>query len=265
VTLQPPTGLELPAESFILTARGFVEPPASGAEVNLDVADGSERLQLLEPFVAIADDELQSLPLLLKARGKCTTDHISPAGVWLKYRGHLQNISDNSYTGATNAFTDEQGHGTNVFTGETGVAFPELAKDYRGRGTGWVAIGDVNYGEGSSREHAAMCPRWLGARVVIAKGFARIAETNLKKQGVLALTFEDPADWEKVAAEDRLSFGGVDTLAPGSTVTMTATHADGSSDTIRLAHSYSELQVDWFRAGSALNYLRLQGQEAALV
>ncbi len=257
--LVPPTGLELPAERFMISARGFVPPPADGGQLDLDVADGSERLQLLEPFVAIADAELQDLPLLLKVRGKCTTDHISPAGVWLKYRGHLENISDNSYTGATNAFTGEQGHGTNVFTGDTGVGFPALAKDYRARGTGWVAIGDVNYGEGSSREHAAMSPRWLGARVVIAKSFARIAESNLKKQGVLALTFENPADWEKVAADDRLSFDGVAALAPGSTVSMTARHADGSTDTIPLGHSYSELQVEWFRAGSALNYLRLQG------
>jgi len=264
VKLSPPTGKDLPDNGLQTSLEGYVDPPAIGTDVDLAIAPDSERLQLLEPFVAITPEQLQDLPVLLKVKGKCTTDHISAAGPWLRYRGHLQNISDNAYIGATNAYTGEVGKGTNVLTGESGVALPELGKAYRAAGLGWAVIGDANYGEGSSREHAAMSPRWLGARVVVVRSFARIAETNLKKQGALPLVFKDPAAWELIREDDRLSFGGVDMLAPGCTVTVTVQHSDGSSDTFECAHSFSDLQVKWFRAGSALNYLREQNKEAAL-
>ena len=256
--LSPPTGDELPADGFVQSGQGFVAPPPSGSGVDLDVAASSERLQLLEPFAAPSPAQFVDLPVLLKVKGKCTTDHISAAGPWLKYRGHLENISSNMYIGATNAFTGEIGTGKNVLTGETGVAYPDVARHYRSQGTGWVAIGDVNYGEGSSREHAAMSPRFLGARAVIARSFARIAETNLKKQGVLPLVFDDPAAWDLIQEDDRLSLQGLDELGPGSQIVVSVAHADGSTDRFTANHSMSPLQVEWFRAGSALNYLRQQ-------
>ncbi len=260
--LAPPTGRPLPQRGMASSFAGFVAPPGRrGAPAPLAVREGSERLQLLEPFAPITAAQLRDLPVLLKVKGKCTTDHISPAGKWLKYRGHLAHISDNCYTGATNAFTGEIGTARNVLTGQAGVALPALAKAYRAAGKGWVVIGDGNYGEGSSREHAAMSPRWLGGRAVIARSFARIAETNLKKQGLLALTFRDPAAWDLVREDDRLTFAGIDTLAPGSAVTVELTHADGSRESFACAHTLDELQIAWFRAGSALNYLRAQNAE----
>lgn len=262
VKLSPPDGLELPANGFVQTGRGYEAPPADGSGVELDVAEGSTRLQLLTPFAPPEDHEFEGLPLLLKVSGKCTTDHISAAGPWLKYRGHLENISDNMYIGATNAFSGEVGTGKDVLSGDTGLAFPEVAKRYKQQGLGWVVVGDVNYGEGSSREHAAMSPRFLGCKAVIARSFARIAETNLKKQGVLALTFDDPASWELVQEDDRFALSGLDGLAPGSSVTVTLTHADGSTDSFGCHHSLSELQVAWWQAGSALNHLRNQNQGA---
>ncbi len=265
VRLDPPTGDELPADGFAPTSEGYVGPPADGSGVDLDVAPGSERLQLLDPFAPITPDQLRDLPVLVKVKGKCTTDHISAAGPWLRFRGHLQNISDNCFLGATNAFTGEQGKGLNVLTGERGQSYPEIGKAYRAARQGWVAVGDVNYGEGSSREHAAMSPRYLGCRAVLARSFARIAETNLKKQGALPLQFVDAAAWGLIRETDRLSFDGIDSLSPGSSVTVTATHEDGGSDSFECSHTLNPLQIEWFRAGSALNHLRAQGAEAALV
>jgi aconitate hydratase len=265
VKLAPPTGKEVPDAGLQTSLAGYVAPPADGRALTIDVRPDSERLQLLEPFAPITPDQMQQLPVLVKVAGKCTTDHISPAGVWLKYRGHLANISNNAYIGATNAFTGEVGQGTNVLTGQTGVPLPELAKAYKAAGLGWVVVGDVNYGEGSSREHAAMSPRYLGCRTVLARSFARIAETNLKKQGLLPLVFKDLASWESIRADDRLSFEGLEALAPGSTVTVTAEHADRTRERFECSHSLNELQIAWFRAGSALNYLREQNREAAAV
>jgi aconitate hydratase len=260
VRLAPPAGDELPAAGMQTSLQGFVAPPADGGRVRLDVAEGSERLQLLQPFAPITPAQLADLPVLLKVRGKCTTDHVSPAGQWLRFRGHLERISDNCYTGAANAFTEAPGTARNVFTGAV-EPVPEVAKDYRRRGTGWVVVADVNYGEGSSREHAAMSPRFLGGRAILARSFARIAETNLKKQGLLPLVFRDPAAWELVRDGDRLTLQGVDALAPGSVVRVTARHADGTSHAFECTHTLNELQVAWFRAGSALNYLREQRRE----
>jgi len=260
VKLSPPTGKEVPDAGLQTSLSGFVAPPADGRRVSIDVRPDSERLQLLQPFAPITAEQLQRLAVLVKVAGKCTTDHISPAGTWLKYRGHLANISNNAYIGATNAFTCEVGKGTNVLTGQTGVPLPELGKAYQAAGLGWVVVGDVNYGEGSSREHAAMSPRFLGCRAILARSFARIAETNLKKQGLLPLVFKEPAAWELIRADDRLSLEGIEALAPGSTVTVTARHADGGSDRFECSHSLNELQIGWFRAGSALNYLREQNK-----
>jgi aconitate hydratase len=193
--------------------------------------------------------------VLLKAKGKCTTDHVSPAGKWLTYRGHLTNISQNLFLGALNAFADEQpGMGVDARTGEL-IPLPGLARAYKNAGIEWLVIGDDNYGEGSSREHAAMEPRFMGGRAVLARSFARIAEANLKKQGVLALTFADPADYEKVRADDVVDLVGLSALAPGSTVEVVVEHADGGTDAFPARHTLSEEQIDWFRAGSALNLL----------
>jgi len=191
----------------------------------------------------------------MKARGKCTTDHISQAGPWLRFRGHLDNISDNLFLGAINAFTEDPGHGVDVETGET-VLLPKLARDYRDRGIAWVAIGDENYGEGSSREHAAMEPRHLAGKAIIARSFARIAETNLKKQGMLPLTFADSSDYEKIHVDDRISLTGLKGLAPDEQITAVIHHSDGSEDRILLDHTLNGEQVEWFKAGSALNVLR---------
>ncbi len=200
---------------------------------------------------------MQGLLVLAKIEGKCTTDHISPAGPWLRYRGHLDHISGNTYIGASNTFTDERGMAISALTGEQ-APLPEMARAYHAAEQGWVVVADTNYGEGSSREHAAMSPRFLGCRAIIARSFARIAEANLKKHGVLALAFETAADWELVRADDRLTIKGLDALAPGSRLTIGIVHADGTRDEFSCCHSLSEQQVEWFRAGSALNYLRQQ-------
>ncbi|HZL98792.1 MAG TPA: aconitate hydratase [Planctomycetota bacterium] len=263
VRLAPPAGKEVPDRGLQTSLVGYVAPPADGRSVSIAVAPDSERLQLLEPFAPITPALLRELPVLVKVSGKCTTDHISPAGSWLRFRGHLANISNNAYIGATNAFTGEVGKGTNVLTGRTGVPLPELAQAYKAAGSGWVVVGDVNYGEGSSREHAAMSPRWLGCRAILARSFARIAETNLKKQGLLPLVFQDPAAWDLIRQDDRLSFEGIDELAPGSMVAVVARHADGASERFECGHSLNELQIEWFRAGSALNYLRERNREGA--
>jgi aconitate hydratase len=195
------------------------------------------------------------MPLLLKCKGKTTTDHISPAGPWLRYRGHLDKFSDNMFLGASNAFTGKAGRGRNVLSGEADQPFAKIARDYRSRGRRWVVVGEDNYGEGSSREHAALSPRLLGGAAVIARSFARIHESNLKKQGLLALTFQIPKDYERIREDDCISLIGLADLAPGRSVTCIVRHADGATETLNLAHSFSASQLAWFRAGSALNVL----------
>ena len=255
VTLEPPTGVALPTQGFEPGNSGFAGTPAGTNTITVDVDPQSERLQLLEPFPAWNGEDFTELAVLLKARGKCTTDHISPAGPWLKYRGHLDRISDNLFLAAVNAHTGEAGKGKNVLSGETGQAFVKIARDYRSRRIGWVVIGDENYGEGSSREHAAMEPRYLGCLAIIARSFARIHETNLKKQGVLALTFQARSDYDRIQEDDRLDILGLKTFAPGTPLGLRVKQSDGSSFEIQVEHSYSESQIQWFIAGSALNLI----------
>ncbi|MBJ22911.1 MAG: aconitate hydratase [bacterium] len=259
--LDPPgPAPEIPDDGFVISFGGYEDPPPPGERNSLRVEVGcdSERLQLLEPFSAWDGADFEKLPLLLKAKGKCTTDHISMAGPWLKFRGHLDNISDNCFIGAINAFTGDAGTGKNIETGETGISFPAVARDYKGRGLKWVVVGDENYGEGSSREHAAMEPRHLGAAAVIVRSFARIHQSNLKKQGVLPLTFVDPTDYEKIRETDRISIVGLADLAPDRKVDVVVHHEDGSEDGFQVAHTLNEEQIEWFKAGSALNLLRAQ-------
>jgi aconitate hydratase len=260
--LEAPTGSELPAEGFLSKDAGYLAPVDNSPEVQVNPT--SDRIALLTPFTKldmVAD--FADMPVLVKALGKCTTDHVSPAGPWLKYRGHLDNISNNMYIGAVNAFTEETAKGKNVLTGETGLDFNQVARDYKSKGLGWVVIADENYGEGSSREHAAMEPRHLNGRSVIARSFARIAEANLKKQGVLPLLFADAADYDKVQEDDRITLQGLDSIAPGQPVTMVISHSDGSTDTATLDHTLSDEQITWFKAGSALNAVRdAQNQSA---
>lgn len=260
VMLEPPTGVELPARGFDPGESGYVEPAKDGSHVEVVVDPHSERLQLLPPFPAWDGNDLLGMPVLVKAKGKCTTDHISPAGKWLRYRGHLDNISNNLLSGAVNAFSGEAGTGKNVFTGKT-KTLAEVAREYKAMTTvpeklaGWVAVGDENYGEGSSREHAAMEPRWLGCRAVITRSFARIHESNLRKQGILALTFKQPADYDLIREDDRISIVGLAAFAPGNPLKMIVKHADGTKDECELSHSYNETAIGWFRAGSALNLI----------
>jgi aconitate hydratase len=259
--LDPPgPAPEIPEKGFVISFGGYQEPPtkADRAGVEVAVSPTSERLQLLEPFAPWDGRDYEKLPLLLKAKGKCTTDHISMAGPWLRFRGHLDNISDNMFIGAINAFTGDAGTGLNLETGEKSQGFPQIARDYKARGLRWVVVGDENYGEGSSREHAAMEPRHLGAAAVIVRSFARIHQANLKKQGVLPLTFVDPADYEKIRETDRLSVLGLADLAPDSNLQVVVHHEDGSEDRFEVAHTLNEEQIEWFQAGSALNLLRLQ-------
>lgn len=253
VKLDPPVADELPRNGFDQGVSGYIAPADDPGDVTVTVADDSNRLQLLTPFSAWAGGDLTGMLVLLKAVGKCTTDHISPAGPWLKFRGHLDNISDNMFIGANNAFAEGPGNGANVLSGEEEVNLSKIARDYKAKGYGWVSIGDENYGEGSSREHAAMCPRHLGAQLVIVRSFARIHETNLKKQGVLPLTFADPADYEKVQSDDRVAVKGLKELKPGTPLTVVLTHSDGSEDSFEGLHTMSEQQISWFQAGSALN------------
>ncbi|MBI2343143.1 MAG: aconitate hydratase [Deltaproteobacteria bacterium] len=256
VRLQPPAKApEIPARGFVESRAGYCSPPADAGKTEVVIAPESERLQRLTPFPAWDGRDFTQLPLLLKAAGKCTTDHISQAGVWLRYRGHLERISDNAFLGAVNAFTGESGTGKNLLTGET-ASFPEIAKAYRQQGLQWVVVGDENYGEGSSREHAAMSPRFLGCAAVLTRSFARIHETNLKKQGVLPLTFADPADYDKVREGDSLSVIGLPMLSPGTPLTVRLHHADGSAETFPVRQSLTTEQILWFKAGSALNALR---------
>ena len=254
-----PTGDELPAKGFVLNREGLAVPledEEARKKLSVSISPTSNRLSFLEVFKPWDGKEIQNLVIGVKALGKCTTDHISQAGPWLKYRGHLEKISDNCYLGAINAFTNETGKGTNVLTGEKGVSFPELGKYYKFNNQDWITIGDQNYGEGSSREHAAMSPRFLGCRIVLARSFARIAETNLKKQGIIPLTFADPADYDKLYEEDRISTEGLVGIKPDSTILLKVTSKDGTERTIKTVHSLTDEQVAWFKAGSALNILR---------
>jgi len=252
---QPPQGEELPAKGFAKGEEGYIEPAADGSKLTVDIPPTSERLQLLQPFPRWDGKDLEKLPLLLKTKGKTTTDHISPAGPWLKFRGHLDKISDNMFLGATNAFASEPGKGTDVLANEGNLTIAAIARRYKAKGIGSIVVGDENYGEGSSREHAAMSPRFLNVRAVLTKSFARIHETNLKKQGILALTFADPKDYEKIEQQDRISVAGLNSLAPGKPVQVTIHKADGTALTIQTNHSMTEPQLTWFKAGSALNAL----------
>ena len=254
VQLSAPSGEELPLDGFVESDFGYVAPAKDGSAVKIDVDPKSERLQLLEPFSAWDKKDMTDMRLLVKAKGKCTTDHISPAGAWLRFRGHLDHISDNMYFGAVNACRDEIGKGKNLLTGEIG-SYSDNARAYKAAGIGWIAVGDENFGEGSSREHAAMEPRHLGGRAIIVKSFARIHETNLKKQGVLALTFSDPKDYDKIQEEDLISIIGLDSFAPGKPLTVVFKHADGSEDKIQVNHTFNETQIEWFHAGSSLNLI----------
>jgi aconitate hydratase len=244
---------EVPAKHFDRGRVSYVAPPEDGRTIALKVDPQSERLQLMEPWPGWDGQDFLEMPVLIKTRGKTTTDHISPAGPWLRYRGHLDKFSDNMFMGATNAFTGEAGKGRNVLTGETGQAISDVARYYKARGVKWVVIGDHNYGEGSSREHAALSPRLLGGAAVIARSFARIHESNLKKQGLLALTFQDPADYDRIREEDRISLRGLAAMAPGKPVACLVRHVDGTTEALQLHHSFGASQLEWFRAGSALN------------
>jgi aconitate hydratase len=254
--LQPPRPApEVPAQRFAQGRAGiaYVAPPADGSAITLQVDPNSQRLQLMEPWPAWDGKDFLDMPVLIKTKGKTTTDHISPAGPWLTYRGHLDKFSDNMFMGATNAFTGEAGKGKNVLTGATGQPISRIARDYKAGGIRWVVVGDDNYGEGSSREHAALSPRLLGGAAVIARSFARIHESNLKKQGLLALTFRTSPDYDRIREDDRLSLLGLADMAPGKPVECRVQHADGTIETLWLAHSFSASQLAWFRAGSALN------------
>ncbi len=254
--LEPPAPApDIPSEGFVFKADGYVAPPEDAAGITVKVAPDSKRLQLLKPFLAWDGKDLDNLPVLLKAKGKCTTDHISQAGPWLRFRGHLDNISDNLFLGAINAFADEPGHGIDISTGQP-MPLPQLARAYKERGLSWIAVGDENYGEGSSREHAAMEPRHLGCAAVLVRSFARIHETNLKKQGVLPLVFADPRAYDLILVDDRVAITGLKDLAPGRPVTVELHHADGTIETFEATHSLNDDQVEWFKNGSALNVLR---------
>jgi aconitate hydratase len=255
IKLQPPHGDELPTKGFDVEDPGYQAPAEDGSGVQVIVAPDSQRLQLLENFPQWDGKNIHGARLLIKAKGKCTTDHISMAGPWLKYRGHLDNISNNLLIGAVNAFNDKTDSVKNQLTGEYGPV-PATQRAYKAAGIGSVVVGDENYGEGSSREHAAMEPRHLGVRAVLVKSFARIHETNLKKQGMLALTFANKADYDKIQENDKIDIVGLTTFAPNVSLNMVLNHADGSSDTIQVNHSYNEQQIEWFKAGAALNIIK---------
>jgi aconitate hydratase len=260
--LKPPKiSQEVPQRGFEDVKEVYVQPAEDPDTVDVILMENSERLQRLESFSEWDRQDLLKLPILAKAKGKCTTDHISPAGLWLMYRGHLDKISDNLLLGAVNAYHDQEvGRGKNLLSGQI-ESFPHIAREYKSRGMKWIIIGDSNYGEGSSREHAAMTPRYLGCAAVISRSFARIHETNLKKQGILALTFKDLADYARILEDDRISLIGLKELSAGKPVTCILHHNDGTEEVLSLQHSYSESQLEWFRSGSALNILRTLTRE----
>jgi len=255
VKLDPPTGDELPKKGFEVKDPGYQAPAADGSKVTVNVASDSSRLQLLDPFAAWEGTNLKGLKLLIKAKGKCTTDHISMAGPWLKFRGHLDNISNNMLIGAVNFFNEKTDSVKNQLTGEY-ESVPKVQRQYKAKNIGSIVVGDENYGEGSSREHAAMEPRHLGVRAVLVKSFARIHETNLKKQGMLALTFSNKADYEKVQEDDSIDIIDLTSFAPNTPLTLVLNHKDGTSDSIKVNHSYNAQQIEWFKAGGALNIIR---------
>lgn len=257
VKLTEPEGLEFPTAGFDVEDRGYQQPVEDGSQVQLNINPDSKRLQILTPFTEWDGYDMKDLCLLIKAKGKCTTDHISMAGPWLRYRGHLENISMNLLIGAVNYFNNETNHIKNQLTGDY-EEVPEVAKAYKEAGKGTVIVGDENYGEGSSREHAAMEPRFLNVKVVLVKSFARIHETNLKKQGILAVTFDNPDDYDKVQEDDTFQITGLTEFAPGEPLTLFLNHADGTIDQIKVNHSYNKNQIEWFKAGSALNLIRKQ-------
>ncbi|MBF0431988.1 MAG: aconitate hydratase [Fibrobacteria bacterium] len=251
--LSPPEADTLPKKGYLFDESGFVAPAGDGAGLSVNISPESERLQFLPPFEKWDGNDFKDLPVLAKVKGKCTTDHISPAGPWLKFRGHLDNISNNMLTGANSAFTDETGKGKNVLSGDAGLAYPDIARQYKSQNQGWIIIGDENYGEGSSREHAAMSPRFLGAKAVITRSIARIHETNLKKQGVIPLCFVNNSDYDLIQEDDKLSITGLKSFAPGKNLTLEIKHANGSEESVELKHSFNQEQINWFKAGSALN------------
>jgi aconitate hydratase len=254
--LDPPKPApEVPEDGFVVPEGIFVAPPENSDDVEVLIDSNSKRLQLLEPFSKWDGNDFEELPLMVKAKGKCTTDHISPAGAWLSLRGHLNNLSDNMLLGAVNAFNDKVGEGKNVLTGQLD-SFSKIAREYKEKQMRWIIVGDNNYGEGSSREHAAMTPRFLGCAAVITKSLARIHETNLKKQGVLALTFSNLDDYEKILEDDKISLVNLNEIEPQKQVKCIITHSNGNKDEILLNHSYNTSQIEWFKAGSALNVLR---------
>ena len=255
VTLDPPTGFELPPRGFAVDDPGYQAPSADGSLVQVKVSPDSKRLQILEPFPAWEGDDLKGLKLLIKAKGKCTTDHISMAGPWLKFRGHLDNISNNMLIGAVNYFNEKTDLVKNQLTGEYGTV-PNTQRMYKASGIGTIVVGDENYGEGSSREHAAMEPRFLGVRAVIVKSFARIHETNLKKQGMLALTFDKKEDYDKIQEDDTIDIIRLKTFAPDKKIKIVLNHSDGTKDEIMVNHTYNKQQIEWFKAGAALNIIR---------
>ena len=255
--LDPPQPApEVPSDGFDQGLISYVAPPRDGRSVKLAPKTGSERIQLMEPWPAWDGRDFIDMPVLIKTKGKTTTDHISPAGPWLRYRGHLDRFSDNIFMGAINAFTGEAGKGRNVLNGGKSQPIAKIARDYRARGIRWIVIGDRNYGEGSSREHAALSPRLLGGAAVIARSFARIHESNLKKQGLLALTFRSPADYDRIREDDRVNLVRLAGIAPGEPVAALIRHADGTTESLTLEHSYNARQLEWFRAGSALNVVK---------
>lgn len=261
VLLNEPTGFELPPKGFDVKDPGYQAPAKDGSAVQVVVSPESQRLQLLAPFAAWEGTDLKGLKLLIKAKGKCTTDHISMAGPWLRYRGHLDNISNNMLIGAVNYFNEKTDNVKNQLTGEYD-SVPKVQRAYKAAGIGSIVVGDENYGEGSSREHAAMEPRHLGVRAILVRSFARIHETNLKKQGMLALTFANKEDYDKIQEDDAIDIVGLTSFAPGQPLTVLLHHKDGSSDEIKVNHSYNEQQIEWFKAGGALNVIRKQFAKA---
>ena len=251
----PPTAPDVPENGFVDGRDAYVAPSKNSSSSTLVINPTSKRLQTLKPFDVWNGKNFIDLCVMLKAKGKCTTDHISPAGAWLSFRGHIDNLSDNMLLGAVNAFNDNIGKGKNSFSGEI-ESFPQIGRAYLAKGQDWIIIGDKNYGEGSSREHAAITPRYLGCVAVIVRSFARIHETNLKKQGILALTFSNPADYDKILEDDRIDILDLDSIQPSKLVRCVIHHGDAKTEEIELAHSYNETQLEWFRAGSALNMLR---------
>lgn len=259
VKLDEPAGLELPTKGFAVEDAGYLAPAKDGSKVQVVVDPDSKRLQLLAPFAEWDGKDIKGLKLLIKAKGKCTTDHISMAGPWLRFRGHLDNISDNMLIGAVNYFNEKTNEIKNLITGEYGEV-PATARDYKAKGFGSIVVGDENYGEGSSREHAAMEPRFLGVRVVLVKSFARIHETNLKKQGMLGLTFADKSDYDKIQEDDTFDIIGLTEFMPGKALKVVANHKDGSKHEIMANHTYNEGQIEWFKNGSALNLIKKENQ-----